>query len=266
MAPSWRCAERRGQGAAGIEVEDLLEARKLSSGVGRLRVSASARWKILYLDVLAPKRGLQQTRRAVPVHADSLHPRVDLEVDPCAGAEGAAQDSMACSLSMEDAVMVRSYFRNSGSWEPMMPRGMGVRTPACRGCPPRGRRGEIRNSLLHQAGHRDQAMAVGVGLEDWHHLDVGSDVRTDGVQVAGQAESTSTWVGRRTPSSAIVGSCRGSAGCSCPQECARRTASGPAACLRAHRNSRGVDVLHGHAREIGHGDVVGRHAAAHRRR
>jgi len=35
----------------------------------------------LDLDVGAPRRGLQQRLRRVPVHPDALHPRVDLEVD-----------------------------------------------------------------------------------------------------------------------------------------------------------------------------------------
>src|SRR5438034_9782459 len=78
-----RVAQRRRQRAALVEAQDFVEALELQARVAEVASVGvrEVREDSLDAQVPAAKRLLEQGLRAVPVHADALHPRVDLEVD-----------------------------------------------------------------------------------------------------------------------------------------------------------------------------------------
>src|SRR2546428_8627683 len=74
-----RVAQRRRQRAALVEAQDFVEALELQARVAEVASVGvrEVREDSLDAQVPAAKRLLEQGLRAVPVHADALHPRVD---------------------------------------------------------------------------------------------------------------------------------------------------------------------------------------------
>ncbi len=185
--------QRGGEAAPLVERHDLGEALELQArvaevglvGVGEVREDA------LHVDVLARERGFQQCAGAVPVHADPLHARVDLEVYLGAGPERGG-------VLLDGAELVH---RRGGEHEVVLEEAGDLLADDASEHEDRRAHAllaqphalfEVRHAEhrrpepVEQSPHRHEAVAVGVGLENGHEPHAGAHVGLDRVVVAGE--------------------------------------------------------------------------------
>ena len=200
--------QRRRQRVALVEAQHLVEALELQPrgrqvlgiGIGEVRVDA------LDLDVRRARGRLEQGSGAVVVDADPLHAGVDLEVD--------ARLAAVSRGRLLDVGEPRERGHREG--EPVLEEQRDLPGPDPAHHQDRVLDAERpqRDALLHErhaegvglrreaAGHRLEAVAVGVGLEDGHDLR-SADVGLDGREVRAEPRQADGGVGG--PESRLVG-------------------------------------------------------------
>jgi hypothetical protein len=200
-----------GETVLGVEGEDFMEALELLAGVGEIGGVAIGEVRVDAFDVgvTEGEAGGEQFFGGIPMHADALHAGIDFQVDFGGGAEGGGgfvdEEEFLDGGGGEAEVVLKEKGDLLGADAAEDEDGL-VDAGLAEGDAffEKGDAEGVDAAVGEVLGGGDEAVAVGVGFDDGHHLG-GADVSADGGEVggeggqvdlrAGEAEGIGWWGG-----------------------------------------------------------------------